>query len=175
MPKAPPISSTQRRLNLASYIDIYGDVMPVSCHNCRRQNLVCRVHVRSGRCNECNRSNAKDCNIRISENEWSVIKEEKDRLQARLEALEREAAEVRRALRENADRAAEAISVEESEIQRLEQQEASLSIGPDLAMSPFTWSAMDGLGDEVWDATVPSYLGDSLVGNEGTAPSVGGS
>jgi hypothetical protein len=164
MPKVPSKSSTERRLDLASFIDIYGDVMPVACRNCRIANRVCRVHVRSGRCNECNRSNAKDCNIKISENEWSVIKAEKDRLQARLDALQQEEREVKKALEENAARAAEAISVEEASIQRLEEQEAAVSSLGEVALSPFTWSSMDGLVDDVWDAQVPTYLGNPIGG-----------
>jgi hypothetical protein len=69
MLKVPTPNSIQRCLNLASFIDLFGDIMPVACCNCRNAGLVCRVHIKSGRCGECNRSNAKDCNIRISENE----------------------------------------------------------------------------------------------------------
>ena len=178
MPKAPKSSklivkdnSTVRRLNLADFIDIFGDVMPVACRNCREAGLVCRVHIRSGRCNECNRSNSKTCNIRISENEWSTIKEEKDRLQARLLEIEKEKLEIQQALKENADRAAEAIAVEEADIIRLEQQEAASAPSDGMALSPFTWSALSGFGDDVWEANPPSYLGELV----GTRPTVGGS
>jgi septal ring factor EnvC (AmiA/AmiB activator) len=162
MPKAPSSNSTARRLHLATVIDTFGSVMPVACSNCRSAGLVCKVHVRSGRCNECNRSNAKNCNIRISENEWNSILEDRRRLQARLEELEKEKSDVERALRDNADRAAEAISVEGAEIQRLEQEEASASSNV-LAMSPFTWSAVSGLDDSLWEAPVPGYLGDPVT------------
>jgi hypothetical protein len=177
MPKATKLpkfnskdSSTVRRLALADFIDSFGDVMPVACRNCRENGLVCRVHIRSGRCNECNRSNSKTCNIRISENEWSTIKEEKDRLQSRLLDLEREKLEIQEALRSNAERAAEAIAVEEADIQRLEQQEALVAPTDGMALSPFTWSAMSGFGDEVWDADPPVYLGETV----GTVPAAGG-
>jgi len=75
-------------------------------------------------------------------------------------------------LRENADRAAEAISVEEANIEILERQESIGSPSVGLAMSPFTWSLMSGLDDGVWDANAPSYLGDSVGGN---ATAAGGS
>lgn len=78
--------------------------------------------------------------------------------------------EIQEALRENAERAAEAIAVEEADIQRLEQQEALAAPSEDLALSPFTWSAMSGFGDEVWEANPPTYLGDSV----GTVPAAGG-
>lgn len=172
MPKAPKRNSTERRLDLAVFIDLYGDVMPVACSNCREAKRVCRVHISSGRCSECNRSNAKDCNIRISADEWEAIRAEKERLQSRLEAVELEAQELRQALRRNADRAAEAISVEEANIQLLEQQEAAALMPGVLTMSPFTWSAESGFDDSVWGAAVPSYLGEPL-GN--TAPVTGGS
>ena len=169
MPKAPKSSkvnikdsSTVRRLALADFIDSFGDVMPVACRNCRESGLVCRVHIRSGRCNECNRSNSKTCNIRISENEWSTIKEEKDRLQARLLEIEREKLEIQQALKENADRASEAIAVEEADIQRLERQEAGVAPSDGVALSPFTWSALSGFDDGVWEADPPAYL-DGLV------------
>ena len=167
--KSASSSSTLRRLDLANFIDSFGDVMPVACRNCRENGLVCRVHIRSGRCNECNRSNSKTCNIRISENEWSTIKEEKDRLQARLLEIEREKLEIQEALKENADRAAEAIAVEEADIQRLEQQEALVAPSEGMALSPFTWSALSGFGDEVWEANAPVYLGDP-VGTVTTVP-----
>jgi hypothetical protein len=165
MPKAPKSSSsnsTARRLELASHIDIFGDVMPVACRNCRDQGLVCKVHVQSGRCNECNRKNSKTCNIRISANEWAVIREERERLLARREAIRKEEAEVDKALRENAARAAEAISVEEANITLLEQQEAVASLSDGLAMSPFTWSAAEGWDDTMWAAQAPDYLGEPL-------------
>jgi hypothetical protein len=162
MPKAPSATSTARRLNLAAFIDLFGNVMPVACRNCRIAGVVCKVHVRSGRCNECNRHNLKTCNIRISANEWSVIREERERLIARAEANKKEAAEIAKALRENEDRAAEAISVEEANIAVLEQQEATAALSDGLAMSPFTWSAMDGLDDGMWTAEVPTYLGEAL-------------
>jgi DNA-binding XRE family transcriptional regulator len=55
-----------------------------------------------------------------------------------LEAIKEEEREIRRALDENAARAAEAISVEEASIEKLEQKEAEASLQGELAMSPFT-------------------------------------
>lgn len=83
-------SSTNRRLALADFIDSFGDVMPLACQYCRQNNLVCRVHVRSGKCNHCHRHNNSDCNIRISEEEWSSMKQEKIRLQERLAAVQQQ-------------------------------------------------------------------------------------
>jgi hypothetical protein len=165
-------SSTSRRLALADFIDSFGDVMPLACQYCRQNSLVCRVHVRSGKCNHCHRHNNSDCNIRISEEEWSSMKQEKVRLQERLAAvqhqrslLDQEERDLRRALHDTDQRAAEAIAVEERSILLQEQQEqvdgvAGLSLeGPSLSLSPFTWSALDGLPDMVWDGTsVPHYL-----------------
>jgi stress response protein YsnF len=67
-----------------------------------------------------------------------LIRQERERLQARLEAIKKEEAEVQKALQENAERAAEAISVEEASISLLEQQEATAGPSNSLAMSPFT-------------------------------------
>ena len=143
--------------------------MPVACSNCREAGLVCRVHVRSGRCNECNRANRKNCNIRVSADEWSVIKAEKDRLQSRLAELKREQLQIEEALRINAEKASEAIAVEEAAIVRLEQAEASSSGNGVLAMSPFSWSASDGFLDDIWEAPAPDYLGEPLPSGLGSS------
>jgi hypothetical protein len=71
--------------------------------------------------------------------------------------------EVQNALRENAERAAEAISVEEASISLLEQQEATTGPSDGLALSPFTWSLMEGMPDDGWSGEVPAYLVDSEV------------
>jgi predicted metal-dependent hydrolase len=112
--------------------------MPVACRNCQADGLVCQVHVQSGRCSECNRKNSKTCNIRVSANEWVVIREERECLLARREAIQKEEAEVEKALRENANQATEAISVKEANITLLEQQETSASLSDGLEMSPST-------------------------------------
>jgi hypothetical protein len=67
---------------------------------------------------------------------------------------------VKKALEENAERAAEAISVEEAGIVLLEQQEATAGPSDGLALSPFTWSMMEGLPDDGWSGEVPAYLVD---------------
>jgi hypothetical protein len=59
-------------------------------------------------------------------------------LQERLAAIQRKAVEIREALQRNAIHAAEIISVEESNIQRLEREEAAASSKSQLALSPFT-------------------------------------
>ena len=64
-------------------------------------------------------------------------------------------------MRENAERAAEAISVEEANIQLLEQQEATAGPSDGVAFSPFTWSLMDGLPNKSWSGEVPAYLLDT--------------
>jgi hypothetical protein len=66
--------------------------------------------------------------------------------------IKEEEREIRKALDENAARAAEAILVEEASIEKLEQKEAKASLQGELAMSPFTWSAVEGLSNSVWDA-----------------------
>lgn len=99
------------------------------------------------------------------------MKQEKLRLQERLAAvqqqrtlLEQEERELRRALEDTNQRAAEAIAVEERSILLQEQQEQADSMAgmtledPSLSLSPFTWSALEGLPDMVWDGDVPHYL-----------------
>lgn len=153
--------------------------MPVACRNCRNAGLACRVHVRSGRCGQCNSRNLLDCNIRISEEEWDAIRETKRRLteeieKSRLErlrleelrnSLESNERRLRAEMEENDRRAAEAISVEEQDIQRLERLEAAeaSSSAAGFALSPFTWSVMDGLPDDAWEADAPSFLATPMV------------
>ena len=64
--------------------------MPIAYRNYRLAGLVYKVHIRLGRCNKYNYYNLLDCNIRISKSEWESIKEEKVRLQRRLEEVEKE-------------------------------------------------------------------------------------
>jgi hypothetical protein len=91
-----------------------------------------------------------------------MIREERERLLARLEAIQKEEAEVEKTLRENVNRAAEAISVEEANITLLEHQEASASLSDGLEMSPFTWIAAEGWDVTMWAAGVPVHLGADL-------------
>jgi hypothetical protein len=64
-----PKSSTKSHLQLASFIDIFRDIMPVACARCRIKGLIYRVHMHSSRYNKYNYLNADNCDIRISEEE----------------------------------------------------------------------------------------------------------
>jgi hypothetical protein len=61
--------------------------MPIACAQYRIKGLICRVHMHSSRCNEYNRLNADNCDIRISEEEWGIIRAEQEQLQERLAAI----------------------------------------------------------------------------------------
>ena len=68
--------------------------MPIAYRNYRLTGLVYKVHIRSGQCNEYNRRNLLDYNIRISKSKQESIKEEKIRLQRRLEEVKKEEQEI---------------------------------------------------------------------------------
>jgi len=155
-------TSTERRLDLAAYIDTHGVIMPSTCTNCRENRRVCRVHVKSGRCSECNRHNSR-CDIRVTAAEFASLKTARLRLLQQLEeareATSRAIAREQRLMKELQlveKRASDAISIESRSIEEQEAEEELLAPGPapsgELALSPFTWSAMDGMDDGFWDS-----------------------
>jgi hypothetical protein len=64
-------------------------------------------------------------------------------------------------------RASNAIAIEERSISEVEQSESSN--GPALALSPFTWSAADGLTDDFWDneGLPKPWVVDEYVSSDG--------
>lgn len=183
-------SSTNRRKTLGRFIQEYGDIMPKACSNCRKGDRVCKVHVRSGVCGECHLRGGV-CDVRITQNEWERLLSERTRLLKEIKETEdtRARAELARAdaerarLAAEADRqaavqkewllreemrkleaeAADAVAVEEAQILALERHEASLRPVPDVALSPLTWSATEGIPDEFWDSSLATtwVLADS--------------
>jgi hypothetical protein len=59
MPAVRTRNSTTRRLELADFIDIFGDTMVQKCSNCVKHNRLYKVHLRSGKCNYYNRQNLR--------------------------------------------------------------------------------------------------------------------
>jgi hypothetical protein len=55
MPAVRTRNSTTRRLELADFIDTFGDTMVQKCSNCVKHNRAYKVHLRSGKCNYYNR------------------------------------------------------------------------------------------------------------------------
>lgn len=163
-------NSTVRRKNLGAFIQSFGDTMPRACSNCRRRGVECKVHVRSGICGECHLAGSgQTCDVRVTQEEWARLISERARLLremkaaleaqrvaevARSKAIEEEA-QIREQLRKIEVEAEEAIMVEEAQIQMLERKEAEQEAGRNssLALSPYTWSAMDGIPDEFWDGS----------------------
>ena len=58
-------TSTTRRLDLAIFIDVFGDTMVQKCSNCAKHNRLCKVHLRSGKCNHYNRKNI-GCDVKVT-------------------------------------------------------------------------------------------------------------
>lgn len=157
--RKPKASSTARRKDLGEFINLFGDIMPKACSNCRVSGKECRVHVRSGRCGACHLSGAV-CDVRVTRSEWERLKSERQRILREIE-LSRKAQEeafqkelrLRREMVELERQAEEAIAVEEANIEVQERQEfletTNLPTDP-LALSPHTWSASDGLADQFW-------------------------
>lgn len=123
------------------------------------------------------------CDVRVTQEEWSRLISERARLlqemkqaveaQKAAQEVQRQAEEARRAavrsqqeaiteefrlrdaLRKIEVEAEEAIMVEEAQIQMLERKEAEQEVerNSSLALSPYTWSAMDGVPDDFWDGS----------------------
>ena len=160
-------SSTVRRQDLADFIDSRGKEMVRKCSRCRSSGKACRVHLRSGMCSNCVRRNYTDCDVRVTEAEWERLRAERKRLTQELEAAREESNKamsremrLRRQLDQLEEREAEAISVEERDIQEQEVEEGQGLLeplhppenpGPDLAMSPWTWSILEGIPDDMWE------------------------
>jgi hypothetical protein len=58
-----PKSSTKSHLQLASFINIFKDIMLIACAQYCIKDLIYRVHMHSSRYNKYNRSNADNCDI----------------------------------------------------------------------------------------------------------------
>ena len=158
MPAVRTRNSTTRRLDLADFIDSFGDIMVQKCSSCVQHNRVCKVHLRSGKCNHCNRKNI-GCDVKVTQSEFRRLTEEKQKLRrqidealsAQAEALEmlRTARAREERLRKQMDltdqRAAEAIAVEARALEELDTVEGQETLVPDtsaeglaLQLSPST-------------------------------------
>jgi hypothetical protein len=184
--RQPKFSSTQRRKQLGSFINLFGDVMPRACSSCRRSGKECKVHVRSGRCGACHLSGSL-CDIRVTKSEWDRLRSERERLLKEIERSLEAQKEARRALEKAAEnelrlrremsslehQAEEAIAVEEANLGVLERGNEVLDLPLDegLALSPHTWSAEAGLSDDFW---APSLSTPWVLSAGGTPPLVQG-
>jgi hypothetical protein len=172
MPKVKRDTTADRR-NLGHFVNLFGKpAMPRTCAACIRNRTECKVHVRSGRCGACNLRGSV-CNIRITKNEWDRLRSERERLLREIENAReaqeaaqraqaaaqkamndafREELQLRQKMTKLETEAEEAIAVEEANISAAEAQEV-LDLPPStgLAMSPHTWTALDGLDDQFWD------------------------
>ena len=195
MPKSKK-SSTTRRHELFNFIDSNGSVLDMvrKCSQCRQSGRVCKVHIRSGKCASCVRRNISECDVRVTENEFSRLRRERERLRKAMESARTEAvmaqqrvveaqAEANRSLskemrlRKQLDaletKEGEAISVEERNIELQEQQENGLETllpnfppkdpGPDLALNPLTWNALEGTTDDFWNGFLNNVGGTGVA------------
>ncbi|KAI7205651.1 hypothetical protein KC333_g9370 [Hortaea werneckii] len=176
----PPLrtkrTSTQRRLELAEVIDTFGDTMVKKCSTCAKHNRVCKVHVRSGRCNECTRRNQR-CDVKVTQNEFRRLIDEKQKLRrnidealsAQADALEalRTARAREERLRQQMDlidkRAEEAISVESRAVEEQEMGETLDTSGVDttglaLQLSPDTWGCLNDVPAGFWENPLDPQL-----------------
>jgi hypothetical protein len=160
--KVPPPNSTERRKTLATFIEVHGEIMPRKCNHCVKDQLVCKVHVKSGRCGNCNDRGHNDCNVRVTEAEWRRLKVERskllDEIEAAREATSKALAKERRLMKQLElldKRSDDAVALQEAQAQEQEVEEflaevGSTPPGSELALQPDTWSAMDGIPDEHW-------------------------
>jgi hypothetical protein len=110
--------------------------MVQKCSNCAKHSLVCKVHLRSGKCNNCNRKNIK-YDIKVTQLEFYRLTQEKQKLRCQIdEALsaQAEALEMLRTTRAREERlrqqidltdqhATEAIAIESRALEELESEE----------------------------------------------------
>ena len=134
-----PSSSTIRRVRQSEKIDKLGITMPVKCGRCRKNDFPCKVHISSGRCLECVKSNATGCDIRVTASEWQQIKSGREKILAELERAEEEIELLfarRRRLRKQLAlldrRGKESITVDDRELQ---EEAPSASVNPGTADS----------------------------------------
>ena len=179
MPPNLKLSSTERRHSQADRIDRLGKTMVRSCTRCREAKLVCRAHISSGRCGACTKANVRGCDVRVTEGEWTRLKERRrvleqkreqnrvivvrkqEELAQRMEELQKAQTELSAAwskegrLQKEMDLLergeAEAIAVESAELEELDPPAES-----GFFLQPSTWSAQDGILDDFWSD--PSFL-----------------
>jgi hypothetical protein len=141
--------------------------MVQKCSSCVKHSRVCKVHLRSGKYNHCNRQNQR-CDVKVTQSEFRCLTEEKQKLErqidealsAQADALDalRTARAREERLRQQTDltysRAAEAIAVESRALKELKvvegQETLSLETPSDgLApqLSPSTWGVPEDVVD----------------------------
>jgi hypothetical protein len=183
MPAVRNRNSTTRRLELADFLDNFGDIMVQKCSSYVKHNRVCKVHLRSRKCNHCNRQNQR-CDVKVTQSEFRRLTEEKQKLKrqidealsAQADALEalRTARAREERLRQQMDltdrRAAEAIAVESRALKELDAQEGEETLPLDtpseglaLQLSPSTWGALEDVPDGFWENTLDPQLLESLL------------
>jgi hypothetical protein len=119
--KRKPKSSTVRRATLATFIESFGDEMPTKCSPCKAAGRVCRVHVRSGRCGACNRTNDLSCDISVTASEFQRLLRERKTLNDKLLANRQELEAARSALDVAHERYATALAKESRLVKQLDQ------------------------------------------------------
>lgn len=127
------------------------------------------MHISSGRCGECAKHSRKDCDVKITEGEWVRLKRTRARLLERqVEAQAATTAAMKKEI-EAREATAKAVSTEArllKELELLEKRGAEMiSVGEreavsemflddigdsGMALTPTTWSACDGLTDDMW-------------------------
>ncbi|KAM7189938.1 hypothetical protein V8F33_009740, partial [Rhypophila sp. PSN 637] len=79
--KRPRLTSTERRRENASFILLFGVIMPVRCSRCRRLDLVCKTASRSESCGQCVSACHTGCNVHGNDpSQLRAVLEEKKRL-----------------------------------------------------------------------------------------------
>jgi predicted transglutaminase-like cysteine proteinase len=84
MPAVRSRNSTTRRLELADIIDNFGDIMVQKCSSYTKHNRVYKVHLRSRKCNYCNRQNQR-CDVKVTQSEFRRLTEEKQKLKRQID------------------------------------------------------------------------------------------
>lgn len=144
--RKPRLSSTARRLETVSFIQLFGIVMPVRCSRCKRLDLECKVASKSESCGSCVASNNSSCNIHGNDpSELRKVLAEKRRLDDEERATLSKLLRLKDQQRSLAARADELFG-HEIEIMQEEDRQLRLSPqatagGPDAPEVSFSWES----------------------------------
>jgi chromosome segregation ATPase len=117
MPKQLQPSSTTRRYRLYEFIESAGEIIVKKCSSCDKHSRVCKVHVRSGKYNECLRRGQR-CDVKVTQSEFKRLAEEKDKLRKRIQ----EARDEQEAAMKVHEKALEDLKIARAREERLRQQ-----------------------------------------------------
>ena len=89
-----PLTRTERRKDLGRRTRLWNCEMPIPCTRCRHNKRRCFVGPHSGKCAECLKRGRDDCDMGVTQHEWSKIDRAKEKLQEELSQVELDISEI---------------------------------------------------------------------------------